>query len=91
MAYAEKSGSNAWRVRFERDDGTLGSLSGFTSEESANEVAARLNREALTRGFVPIASSQPFGGWIEPWFGSIDVAESTMAQYLGSAALLGDI
>jgi hypothetical protein len=81
MAWSEKSGRNTWRVRFERDDGTLGSLSGFTNEDAANEVAERLNREALMRGHIPTASSQPFGGWIEPWFESIDVTDSTRAQY----------
>ncbi|USX56399.1 tyrosine-type recombinase/integrase [Lentzea sp. HUAS12] len=81
MAWPEKSGKNSWRVRYEKDDGSLASVSGFTSEAAAQEVADRLNREAAVRGFVPTASTQPFGGWIEPWFGSIDVAESTLAQY----------
>src|SRR5688572_23276520 len=82
MAWSEKSGKNSWRVRYERDDGTLDSMSGFTSEEAADEVVARLNREVTMRGYIPTASSQPFGGWIEPWFGSIDVADSTRSQYL---------
>ncbi|PWK80641.1 integrase [Lentzea atacamensis] len=83
MAYAERSGANLWRVRYERDDGTLGSLSGFPTEEAAKEEASRLNREALlgTRRPDPAAAKEPFGGWIEPWFGSIDVSDSTMAQY----------
>ncbi|MGW6934653.1 tyrosine-type recombinase/integrase [Lentzea sp. NPDC054927] len=70
-------------MRYERDDGTLGSLSGFTTEEAANAEAARMNREALldNRRTNPAAAQEPFGGWIEPWFGSIDVADSTMAQY----------
>ena len=82
MAWSEKSGKNTWRVRFERDDGTLGFLSGFTDEAAAIEVAERLNREATMRGYIPTASSQSFGGWIDPWFGSLDVADSTRAQYL---------
>jgi integrase len=82
MAWSEKSGKNSWRVRYERDDGTLDSMSGFTSEEAAEEMVARLNREATMRGYIPTASSQPFGGWIDPWFGSIDVADSTRSQYL---------
>ena len=85
MAWPEKSGKNSWRVRYERDDGTLDSMSGFTSEEAANEMVARLNREATMRGYIPTASSQPFGGWIEPWFGSIDVAASTR-RWVGSGS-----
>jgi integrase len=83
MAYAECSGADKWRVRYERDDGTLGSLSGFPTEQAAKDEAARLNREALldTRRPNPAAAQEPFGDWVEPWFGSIDVADSTMAQY----------
>ncbi|MGW4115237.1 tyrosine-type recombinase/integrase [Actinosynnema sp. NPDC004786] len=82
MAYAEKSGNNTWRVRYLRDDGTLGSLSGFASKNDAEDEARRINRENNGGHTVdPAAGRMPFGDWVEPWFGSIDVAPTTLAQY----------
>jgi integrase len=82
MAYTEKSGCNSWRVRYERDDGTLGSLSGFTSEDAANEEARRINMERHGGSRTDVVSGRRlFGDWVEPWFASIDVAPTTLAQY----------
>lgn len=83
MAYSEKSGKNTWRVRYERDDDTLGSLSGFTSVEAADAEAARINKEHSIGSSRPdpAAARAPFGDWVEPWFDSIDVAPTTLAQY----------
>jgi integrase len=82
MAYAEKSGKNSWRVRYLCDDGTLGSLSGFTTEDTAVDAARRINTEnSGGRHHDPAVGRRPFGEWIEPWFDSIDVAPTTFAQY----------
>ncbi|NUT52787.1 MAG: site-specific integrase [Saccharothrix sp.] len=82
MAYAEKSGKHTWRVRYLRDDGTLGSLAGFASQEAAEEEARRINTEINGgRTIDPAAGRIPFGDWVEPWFASIDVAPTTLAQY----------
>jgi hypothetical protein len=47
MAWAEKSGHGTWRVRFRRDDDTIGSVNGF---------ATKLNRPGFSGGSVlPLA------------------------------------
>ncbi len=82
MAYSERSGRNSWRVRYERDDGTLGSVSGFPDKEAADAEADRINTERqLGRQYDPAAGQTEFGEWVEPWFDSIDVAPTTLAQY----------
>lgn len=82
MAYAEKSGRNTWRVRYLCDDGTLGSVSGFTSKDDAEDEARRINRETSGgNAVVPASGRMRFGDWVEPWFDSIDVAPTTRAQY----------
>jgi hypothetical protein len=46
MAWAEKRGKNSWRVRYTKDDGTLGSIPGFPTKKAAtdyiNNVAIQL-------------------------------------------------
>ncbi len=82
MAYVEKSGDSSWRVRYQREDGSLGSLSGFATEEHAEDEARKLNRErGKGRAVDPKAGEMPLGDWIDLWFGSIDVARTTLAQY----------
>jgi hypothetical protein len=59
MAYVEVSGHHAWRVRYRKPDGTLGSLAGFTTKTAAEDRA----RE--------IAVDQHRGVFIDPDAGKI--------------------
>ena len=34
MAWVEKSGAQTWRVRYRREDGTIGAINGFTGKTS---------------------------------------------------------
>ncbi|MEV0675926.1 site-specific integrase [Actinosynnema sp. NPDC050436] len=82
MAYYEKSGNNRWRVRYPRDDGTLGTLSGFTTEDAARNEARRLTKQTHhTTHTDPAPARRLFGSWVQPWFDAIDVAPTTLAQY----------
>jgi len=45
MAWVEQSGSNHWRVRFRRDDATIGSIPGFRSEKAAQDHANDLESD----------------------------------------------
>lgn len=83
MAYVEPAGKNLWRVRYPRDDGALGSLSGFTSKEAAQKKADSLNGpQPGGRHHDPTAGRMPLTEWIDLWFDSIDVARTSRAQYL---------
>ncbi|MEU5696723.1 site-specific integrase [Actinosynnema sp. NPDC020468] len=85
MAYWERSGPNSWRVRYVREDGSLGSSSGFGTEDEAKAEAHRidnLHRSTATTTPAPDKRrSMAVNDWIDRWFGGIDVAPTTLAQY----------
>lgn len=82
MAFVEERGRNSWRVRYPREDGTLGSISGFTSYDAANDKALEIELDQR-RGkfFDPAAGKLAFADWSDRWLDSIDVADATMSQY----------
>lgn len=84
MAYVEPAGKDLWRVRYQRDDGALGSLSGFTTKDAAQDKADTLNRAQRGGGshLDPTAGRMPLSEWADLWFDSIDVARTSRAQYL---------
>ncbi|GAA1291854.1 site-specific integrase [Saccharothrix xinjiangensis] len=83
MAYVEPAGKDLWRVRYQRDDGALASLSGFTSKDAAQDKADSINKAQRGAGHPdPAAGRMPMAQWAELWFDSIDVARTTRAQYL---------
>ena len=43
MSFVEKSGKNSWRVRYPKDDGTLGSLTGFLTKTAAQNKATEID------------------------------------------------
>jgi hypothetical protein len=43
VSYSEKAGKNTWRVRYPRDDGTLGTISGFPTESAADHKAQEID------------------------------------------------
>jgi integrase len=82
MAYAEKSGKNSWRVRYAKDDGTLGSLSGYATKKAAQDKADEIDADQRRGTFLdPDAGKLTLAEWTVTWFDSIDVAATTLAQY----------
>lgn len=82
MAFVEKSGKNTWRVRYWKDDGTHGSIPGFLSKKAAQAKAHEIDTDRR-RGtfFDPAAGKLHLTEWSVTWFDSIDVANTTIAQY----------
>ena len=61
MAWVEKSSRTTWRVRYWKDDGTLGSVSGFTTKTAADQHAtdaARPDPEPTSAGAISAAARQ---------------------------------
>ncbi|AXB43243.1 hypothetical protein [Amycolatopsis albispora] len=82
MAFAEKCGRDSWRVRYHRDDGSIGSISGFPSKTAAQDKAAEIKVDQRRGKFIdPEAGKLALGEWSVTWFDSIDVAPATLAQY----------
>ncbi|CRK57596.1 Integrase [Alloactinosynnema sp. L-07] len=82
MAYSEPSGPNSWRVRFQKPDGTLGSVSGFTSKADADEHAQEIDVDRRRGQFIdPDGGRTPLGAWAADWFDALDVAPNTDRQY----------
>ena len=63
MAWVEQSGGNTWRVRYRRDDDTIGAIPGFTSSTAAQEYANDME------------SDQRRGAWIDPAAGQTTLSE----------------
>ncbi|MBB4967495.1 tyrosine-type recombinase/integrase [Saccharothrix violaceirubra] len=84
---SDGSGRNSWQVRYFRDDGTIGSKSGFRSEDEAKAEARRIDdiHHGSTSTDNPPAKSGAapvvVNDWIDLWFDGIDVAPTTLAQY----------
>jgi integrase len=83
MAWVEKSGKQSWRVRYFKDDGSIGSVTGFTTKSSADNHAEDMEF-AQRRGIVsepeddaPIALAD----WAETWLESLDVDLRTEENY----------
>ncbi|MFD4252539.1 tyrosine-type recombinase/integrase [Amycolatopsis thermoflava] len=82
MAFVEKSGKDSWRVRYWRDDGTHGSLSGFRTRKEAQDKADEIDADKRRGTFLdPEAGKLLLAEWIVTWFDAIDVASATLAQY----------
>jgi integrase len=82
MAFVEKSGKNTWRVRYWKDDGTHGSLTGFPSKKAAQAKAGEIETDKLRDTFIdPSAGKLTLAEWSTTWFDAMDVAPATASQY----------
>lgn len=82
MAFVEKSGKNSWRVRYWRDDGTHGSISGFPTKKAAQDKAEEIAADQRRGTFLdPEAGKLSLAEWSVTWFDVLDVAAATQAQY----------
>ena len=63
MAWIEQCGDNTWRVRYRRDDDTIGAIPGFTTSTAAQDYADDMESE------------QRRGTWIDPAAGQTTLGE----------------
>lgn len=82
MAFVEKSGKNAWRVRYWREDGAHGSLPGFTTKKAAQDKAKEIDSDQTRGTFLdPHAGKVTLAEWSYTWFDGLDVEPATESQY----------
>lgn len=82
MAWAEKRGPRSWRVRYWKDDGTLGSVSGFDTKSAATRYADDLESDYRKGTWVdPTAGRVTLDDWTRDWLDALEVSANTEAQY----------
>ena len=78
----EKSGAQTWRVRYRREDGTIGAINGFPGKTAASQHAAGMESEQHQGRFIdPAAGKTTLRVWSQDWLGGIDVAVRTEDFY----------
>ncbi|MCE7010047.1 N-terminal phage integrase SAM-like domain-containing protein [Kibdelosporangium philippinense] len=82
MAWVEQRGPKSWRVRYWRDDSTLGSIPGFPTKTAAEAHAGTLESEQRQGTWIdPAAGKITLAEWTVDWLDALDVARTTEAQY----------
>jgi hypothetical protein len=56
MAWVEQCGTRSWRVRYRRDDGTIGAIHGFATKTAATTHANTLESEQREGRFIDPAA-----------------------------------
>ncbi|MEU8140257.1 tyrosine-type recombinase/integrase [Streptodolium elevatio] len=81
MAWSEKHGTT-WRVRYLKDDGTLGSENGYPDKDTADDRADEINTEQRRGTFTdPALGQTPVREWVDTWRDTLDVGEETRSMY----------
>lgn len=82
MAWVEQSGQRSWRVRYRRDDGSIGAVCGFTSKTAATEHAQTMESDQREGRFIDPASGRiTLAEWTRDWLAALDVAIRTEDFY----------
>ena len=81
MAWAEKRG-RSWRVRYQRDDGTLGSENGFPTRSVAVARAEEIDADQRRDTFIdPRAGRITLAEWVAVWREGLAAGPMTRATY----------
>lgn len=82
MAWTERRGTR-WRVRYRRDDGAIGTISGFSSKTAAEGYADDLESEQRKGIWIdPAAGQTTLTEFVEPdWFDALDLDPRTEESY----------
>jgi hypothetical protein len=84
MAWVEQTGENSWRVRFRRDDRTIGNVTGFTSEGDAENYAQDLESDQRRGNWIdPTAGQLLVSEFMPDWLEALDVDTRTEENYRG--------
>ena len=82
MAWVEQCGNRSWRVRYRRDDGTIGAVHGFATKTAATEHANTLEADQREGRFLdPAAGKITLSEWSQDWLQALDVAIRTEDVY----------
>ncbi len=82
MAWVERVGRNTWRVRYWKDDGTLGSIRGFTNKIEAEHKAEDMEADQRDGSFIdPAHGRTSLQAWVEEWLPALDVDPRTEDNY----------
>ena len=82
MAWVEQCGNRSWRVRYRRDDGTIGAIRGFATKTAATEHANTLEADQREGRFLdPAAGKITLAEWSQDWLAALDVAIRTEDVY----------
>ena len=84
MAWVEQSGDNTWRVRYRRDDDTIGAIPGFTSSSAAQEYANDMESDQRRGTWIdPAAGQTTLGEFVDnnDWLDSLDIDTRTADNY----------
>ena len=82
MAWVEQCGNRSWRVRYRRDDGTIGAINGFTTKTAATDHANTLESDQREGRFIdPAAGKITLTEWSQDWLQALDVAIRTEDFY----------
>lgn len=84
MAWVERVSSGTWRVRYWKDDSTLGSVSGFATKTAAEHHAEDMESDQRAGTFIdPAAGRTTLACWVEQWLPALDVEIRTEEGYRG--------
>src|SRR5215469_13603286 len=82
MAWVEQTGEHSWRVRFRRADNTIGDLTGFPTEQDANNYALDLESDQRKGTWLdPTAGRLTINEFVPDWLDAIDVDIRTDDNY----------
>ncbi len=82
MAWVERSGNRSWRVRYRREDGTIGAVNGFFTKAAATDHAQTLESDQRQGSFIdPAAGKTTVREWSQDWLAALDVAIGTEDFY----------
>jgi integrase len=82
MAWVEQCGNRSWRVRYRREDDTIGDIYGFTTKTAATDHANTLESDQREgRFFDPDAGKITLADWSQDWLQALDVAIRTEDVY----------
>jgi integrase len=82
MAWVERCGKDSWRVRYRRDDDTIGAIPGFPTRKAAQDHADTMESEQRQGTWL-----DPHGGktllreWTADWLDAQDIAVRTEDYY----------
>ncbi|MBN6034111.1 site-specific integrase [Amycolatopsis sp. 195334CR] len=82
MPWAEQTGDLSWRVRYRREDDSIGSIPGFPDEKAAKTYIADMGTDQRRGSWIdPVAGQVTIAEFAPEWIDSLDVDQRTEENY----------